>query len=135
MKTIREIAEEIGVSKQAVYKRYKGRLYQMVLPYVRRNVGTDTIYILEQGEIIIKQDFWRDSAYIGAHTEYTPDMVISMLKSELDSKNRQIAELTTTIKMLAERANRNRSKRKVQRNVKPITTAKTSIPLKRLMKN
>lgn len=27
MKTIRQIADEIGVSKQAVYKRYKGKLY------------------------------------------------------------------------------------------------------------
>ena len=55
MKTIREIAEEIGASKQAVYKRYKGKLYKVVLPYAR--IVDGTIYILEQGENIIKQDF------------------------------------------------------------------------------
>lgn len=27
MKTIRQIADEIGVSKQTVYKRYKGKLH------------------------------------------------------------------------------------------------------------
>ena len=33
MKTIRQIADEIGVSKQAVYKRYKGKLYTVCAPY------------------------------------------------------------------------------------------------------
>lgn len=35
MKTIRQIADEIGVSKQTVYKRYKGKLHTVCAPYAR----------------------------------------------------------------------------------------------------
>ena len=96
MKTIRQIANEIGVSKQAVYKRYKGKLYKAVFPYARK--VCDTIYILEQGEIVIKQDFLNDKTSKGAHTEYTQDTIISMLQKELKIKNKQIADLTAVIK-------------------------------------
>ena len=37
MKTIRQIADEIGVSKQAVYKRYKGKLHTVCAPYGMMN--------------------------------------------------------------------------------------------------
>jgi hypothetical protein len=83
LKTIRQIAEEIGASKQAVYKRYKGKLYKSVFPYVRIIDGS--IYILEQGETIIKQDFSGDSISYGAHTS---DTLIFMLHQEL--KNRLV---------------------------------------------
>lgn len=38
-KTIKEIADEIGVSKQAVYKRYKGKLHTVCAPYVHTEQG------------------------------------------------------------------------------------------------
>jgi len=96
MKTIRQIAEEIGVTKQAVYKRYKGKLYKSVLPYARRANGAT--YILEQGESIIKQDLLKDSAYTGAHTEYAPEMLVLVIQKELAEISRQVAELTAVIK-------------------------------------
>jgi len=101
MKTIREIAGEIGVSKQAVYKRYKSKLYKSMLPYVRTNGGT--IYIMEQGESIIKADFLRESAYNGAHTEYTAETVILILQKELEMAHKQIEELTAILKMREEK--------------------------------
>ena len=71
MKTYLQIAEEIGVSKQAVYKRVKGKLYTEVHTYIHTKNGVT--YISEQGEIIIKQDFLNDSISIGAHTERIQD--------------------------------------------------------------
>ena len=65
-KTIKEIAEEIGVSKQAVYKRYKGKLYTVCAPYAHTEQGV--LYIEEQGETLIKQDFLQKECSIGAHT-------------------------------------------------------------------
>ena len=58
MKTIRQIADEIGVSKQAVYKRYKGKLYTVCAPYAHTEQGV--LYLSEQAETLIKQDFLRD---------------------------------------------------------------------------
>lgn len=63
-KTIKEIAAEIGVSKQAVYKRYKGKLSAACAPYAYIEYGV--VYLDEQGETIIKQDFAKTN---GAHTE------------------------------------------------------------------
>ena len=66
MKTIRQIADEIGVSKQAVYKRYKGKLHTVCAPYAHTEQGV--LYIEEQGETLIKQDFLQKECSIGAHT-------------------------------------------------------------------
>ena len=67
MKTIRQIADEIGVSKQAVYKRYKGKLHTVCAPYAHTEQGV--LYIEEQGETLIKQDFLHTECSIGAHTD------------------------------------------------------------------
>ena len=110
MKTILQIAKEIGVSKQAVYKRYKGKLYTQVYPYVHTEAGVT--YIDKQGENIIKLDFLDRTAYSGVNEQHTErisdipaDILISMLKNELEVKNKQIEELTATIKIQAESIN------------------------------
>ena len=112
MKTIKQIADEIGVSKQAVYKRFKGKLYTEVLPYVDTKDGVT--YISEQGEDIVKTDFLASETISaiseGAHTEphterirdTATDILIQMLQRELEVKNKQIEELTATIKIQAE---------------------------------
>ena len=66
MKTIRQIADEIGVSKQTVYKRYKGKLHTVCAPYAHTEQGV--LYIEEQGETLIKQDFLQKECSVGAHT-------------------------------------------------------------------
>ena len=48
MKTIRQIADEIGVSKQTVYKRYKGKLHTVCAPYAHTEQGV--LYLSEQAE-------------------------------------------------------------------------------------
>ena len=129
MKTIREIAEEIGVSKQAVYKRYKGKLYKSVLPYARMVSGT--VYILEQGESIIKQDFLYGNAYSGAHTEYARDPLTLMLQKELGMLRGEIAQLTATIKTQSVSANKFQKSKppKVKRRIAP---SPKSPPIERL---
>lgn len=54
-KTIKQIADEIGVTKQAVYKRFKGKLNTVCAPYAHTEDGI--LYLDEQGEQIIKNDF------------------------------------------------------------------------------
>ena len=67
MKTIRQIADEIGVSKQAVYKRYKGKLHTACAPYAHTEQGV--LYLSEQAENLIKQDFLKDNRSNEAHTD------------------------------------------------------------------
>ena len=128
MKTIRQIAEEIGVSKQAVYKRFKGKLYKTVLPHVR--IVDGTAYILEQGERIIKQDFSQDSISYGAHTQ---DTLILMLQKELEIKNKQIEELTATVKIQASNTSYTPRKKWSCWSKETIRRKKTSAPMGRLL--
>ena len=78
MKTIRQIADEIGVSKQAVYKRYKGKLYTACAPYAHTVQGV--LYLSEQAETLIKQDFLKADRSNGAHTERPIGAVSEQLK-------------------------------------------------------
>ena len=98
MKTIRQIADEIGVSKQAVYKRYKGKLHTVCAPYAHTEQGV--LYIEEQGETLIKQDFLQKEYSIGAHTERSNGEVleqsenvgvIAVLQTTIDTLQGQLA--------------------------------------------
>ena len=111
MKTIRQIADEIGVSKQAVYKRYKGKLHTVCAPYAHTEQGV--LYLSEQAETLIKQDFLKDDRSIGAHTERSngavpeqsqEDSVVAVLQATIDTlqgqlevKDRQIEKLTEAL--------------------------------------
>ena len=115
MKTIRQIADEIGVSKQTVYKRYKGKLYTVCAPYAHTEQGV--LYIEEQGETLIKQDFLQKECSIGAHTyahtersngevlEQSENVgVIAVLQTTIDTlqgqlaiKDKQIEELNARL--------------------------------------
>ena len=111
MKTIRQIADKIGVSKQAVYKRYKGKLHTVCAPYAHTEQGV--LYLSEQAETLIKQDFLKDDRSNGAHTERSIGAVpeqsqeagvvavlqatIDMLQGQLAVKDRQIEELNARL--------------------------------------
>ena len=111
MKTIRQIADEIGVSKQAVYKRYKGKLHTVCAPYAHTEQGV--LYLSEQAETLVKQDFLKDDRSNGAHTERSIGAVpeqsqeagvvavlqatIDMLQGQLAVKDRQIEELNARL--------------------------------------
>ena len=98
MKTIRQIADEIGVSKQAVYKRYKGKLHTVCAPYAHTEQGV--LYLSEQAETLIKQDFLKDDRSNGAHTERSigavPEQsqeagVVAVLQATIDMLQGQLA--------------------------------------------
>ena len=97
-KTIKQIADEIGVSKQTVYKRYKGKLHTVCAPYAHTEQGV--LYIEEQGETLIKQDFLQKERSIGAHTERSNGAVleqpenagvIAVLQTTIDTIQEQLA--------------------------------------------
>lgn len=80
-KTIKEIADDIGVSKQAVYKRYKGKLSAVCAPYTEIKYGV--VYLSEQAENIIKQDFAKS---IGAHTERSNGAAVKSEENTVQSE-------------------------------------------------
>lgn len=116
MKTIRQIADEIGVSKQAVYKRYKGKLHTVCAPYAHMVQGV--LYLSEQAETLIKQDFLQNDCSNGAHTECSIGAVperlqeagvvavlqatIDTLQEQLTVKDRQIEKQAQTITRLTD---------------------------------
>lgn len=120
MKTIRQIADELGVSKQAVYKRFKGKLYTVCAPYAHTEQGV--LYLEEQGETLIKQDFLQDDRSVGAHTDTHTERsngavleqgqqvdfvavlqaTIDTLQGQLEVKDRQIEQQAQTITRLSD---------------------------------
>jgi predicted transcriptional regulator len=92
MKTIRQIAEELGVSKTAVRKK----LTDEVKTKFAETIG-NTVYISEQGETLIKSTFTSTNANHvcepkGNLAETVSD-IVSVLKAELQAKNEQISHL------------------------------------------
>ena len=120
MKTIRQIADEIGVSKQAVYKRYKGKLHTVCAPYTHTVQGV--LYLSEQAETLIKQDFLKNDRSNGAHTDTHTERsngavpvqsqevgvvavlqaTIDTLQGQLEVKDRQIEQQAQTITRLTD---------------------------------
>lgn len=114
-KTIKSIAEELGVSKQAVYKRYKGKLYSVCAPYAHTENGI--LYLSEQGVHIIEQDFADNPCSTGAHTERVrcappeqpqSDAIVEVLRATIDTlqqqleiKDKQIERQAATIEHLS----------------------------------
>ena len=81
MKTIRQIADEIGVSKQAVYKRYKGKLHTVCAPYAHteRSIGAVPEQSQEDSVVAVLQ------------------ATIDTLQGQLEVKDRQIEKLTEAL--------------------------------------
>lgn len=126
-KTIKEIADEIGVSKQAVQKRMSREpLYTRIQPYISTVGGTK--YIAYIGENLIKSTFSENDRQPVANnqptTMYIPvdSDVYSVWKETIDTlklqlevkdnqlaeKDKQIGELTATVKAQAESINADR---------------------------
>jgi len=103
-KTIKQIADEIGVSKQAVHQKRKSKALSTDLqPFTTTVDGI--VYISVDGEKLIKQAFAREDRKQECKQErkqerkqvdglFTPETVLyDMLKRELEIKNKQIEEL------------------------------------------
>lgn len=110
-KTIKQIADELGVSKQAVHqKRRKEPLSTSLQPFTTTVDGV--VYISVDGEKLIKQAFSKGepSTPVDAVSvnEFTPvdgssgelSGVIEILKKQLEVKDKQIEQQQQSIKEL-----------------------------------
>ena len=112
MKTIKQIADELGVSKTAVRNKMTDEVKTKFAETLH-----GVIHISEQGETIIKSMFVKIQSqtnfadvsanqFSGVSAEVSA--IIEMLQRELEIKNKQIEELTETIKIQAESINADR---------------------------
>jgi len=98
MKTIKQIADKFGVSKQAIQKRLSREpLKSRIEPYIEMIDGTK--YIDDNGEKIIKSLYTTTDASINKGID-TENFLYATLQKELDAKNRQIEELQAENKEL-----------------------------------
>lgn len=92
-KTIKQIADELGVSKQAVHQKRKSKELSVKLqPFTTTVDGV--VYISVDGEKLIKQAFLTaDRKAVADNEPSTIDTLVYTLKNELEIKNKQIQEL------------------------------------------
>lgn len=95
MKTVREVAKDLGVSRQAIYKRLTTMPTTMVTTDDKgvTRINDDGQAFL-RSELSTKQTTEQSS---DSQVDSTVDTVISMLQRELDVKNEQIRELNARL--------------------------------------
>lgn len=99
-KTIRQIAEELGVSKQAVHQKRKSKALETALQSFTTTID-GTVYISVEGETILKQAFQKPETPIPSTVNdngFTPvdgseHPLYAILKAELEAKNKLIEQL------------------------------------------
>ena len=113
MKTIKQIADEIGVTKQAVHQKRKSKELSTALQSFTSTID-GVVYISVDGENLIKSTFLKpDRKRVDvnepstAYAPFTPSVdgqgeLYSTLRAELAAKNKLIDEQQQTIKKLAD---------------------------------
>jgi len=101
MKTIRQIASEIGVSKQAVHQKIKREPLSTSLRQFTSTVD-GVVYIDVVGENLVKSAFSNQAVNKVDVNEPSivdgrVDRLIDMLQTELEIKNKQIDELNARL--------------------------------------
>lgn len=95
MKTIKQIADEIGVTKQAVWKRMNNQLMENLQGLATKK--NNTLYISEEGEQIIKQAFHEHDIPLKAKAEeisIQSQQLIDLLREQLKVVTEQNIKLT-----------------------------------------
>lgn len=94
-KTIKQIADEIGISKQKVYRYIKNN------HIIEAHQNNGMMYYDETAETIIKQAFEENNQINEVNQNHINDTVndtlIELLKTELEIKNKQIEELNSRL--------------------------------------
>jgi len=117
MKTILQIAREIGVSKQAVFYRIKKPpLSNELKNLISKEKGV--LMVSFDGETLIKREFKAETVKIfddkkasNENANFDGELIhilkenLSILQEQLKFKDKQIEELTETIKIQAESIN------------------------------
>ena len=98
MKTIKQIAGEVGVTKQAVFKKIDNLGLREKLMK-----NSNQFMVDEETEALIKQGFSEIARKtVDDKDTTTVDTLIAMLQKELEHKNKVIEEQAETIKQLSE---------------------------------
>ena len=110
-KTVKQIADELGVSKQAVHQKRKSkRLSATLQPFTTTVDGI--VYIAPEGETLLKQAFLKNdtpAASTVADNKFTPvdgnvdgseHPLYAILRDELAAKNRQLEAKDKQIEQL-----------------------------------
>lgn len=95
MKTTKQIADDIGVSKQRIYRYIKKH-------HIKESQQENGVmYYDDVAENLIKQAFSEMDEHQGstseAHQEHINDTLIDILREELERKDKQISELQKII--------------------------------------
>ncbi len=98
MKTIKQIADEIGVSKQAVHQKRKNKELSTALqPFT--SIVDGVVYISVDGEKIIKSAFKKDEPSTASErknqvsdNQFTVNFTLETLSKQLEEKDKQLAE-------------------------------------------
>ena len=91
LKSIKQMAEELGIPKQRVYR------------YIRANriseahQSASVMYYDDAAQAQILQHFEKNERISDAHQSTSDDAVLDVLRSELEAKNQQIADLTAAL--------------------------------------
>ena len=94
MKTIRALAEEIGVTKQAIFQKMKKEPLASSLDNLTTRIG-GIVYVYPEGEGIIKEQFHRvQQIFTIPKIDSAAD---NFLKQQLDRKDRQLEVLNLHI--------------------------------------
>lgn len=110
MKTVKQVAIELGVSRQCIYRQLSA------IPSVMLSTDNKGIQLITMDGVLFLKNKLSGKVSVGQSTDSqadnsdsTMDKVLSMLYRELDAKNEQlvtkdkhISELTATIKILSE---------------------------------
>lgn len=98
MKTIKQIAEELGVSKQAIHQKIKKEpLSTSLQPFISRS--DNMVYIKDEGVKLIASAF---SSTSGVNNVSIGDNgIIAFLKEQLKEKDKQISEKDKQIDTLS----------------------------------
>lgn len=98
MKTIKQIADELGIPKQKVYRYIKSNHIN------EAHQENGVMYYDDVAENTIKQAFSQNITTSKetreAHQNYINDTVIDVLKNQLEVKDKQIEQLQKTVEQL-----------------------------------
>lgn len=92
MKTIRTLAGEIGVTKQAIFQKMKKEPLASNLDNLTTRVG-GIVYVYPEGEGMIKEQFHKmQQVFTMPHID--EDDAINILRQQIDRKDRQLENLS-----------------------------------------
>jgi predicted transcriptional regulator len=120
-KTIKQIADEIGVTKQAIFKKIKSEPLSTGLQQFTQKVN-GVVYISVDGEKLVKQAFVKKEAPT-VNTNQPPtndEKFIEHLKSEIDYLRNENSKLTEALR--AEQALHAESKGMLQTSEPKLVT-------------